>query len=493
MNPLKQLAGQTAIYGLSSIVGRLLNYLLVPLYTRYFIPAEYGVVTELYAYVAFLVIILTYGLETAFFRFSQKQYDKKLVYSTSLISLIVSSILFVVLMISSQQSIANWLEYPQNPEYIMWFALIIGLDAISAISFAKLREQRQAARFALVRLVNIFINIGLNLFFIIYCPYALENGLPTTDLVNSVYDPRVGVGYIFIANLFASGVTILMLLPEMIKSRWTFNTMLWKKMMWYAFPLLVAGLAGMTNETIDRILLKQLLPVGVDKMAAIGVYGAFYKISIIMILFIQTFRFAAEPFFFSQEKQHNSRKTYADVLKYFTILASLIFLSVMLYLDVVKHFVGSSFHSKEGIEIVPILLMANLFLGIYYNLSIWYKLTEKTIYGAILAIFGAVITIILNIILIPKIGFIGSAWATLFCYFSMMIASLLMGRKYYAIPYDLKRVFTYIFLSFALYKISVYFETSMLINTVYLFVFIIAVFVLEKSKKEVISEPELFD
>ena len=493
MNPLKQLAGQTAIYGLSSIVGRLLNYLLVPLYTRYFIPAEYGVVTELYAYVAFLVIILTYGLETAFFRFSQKQYDKKLVYSTSLISLIVSSILFVVLMISSQQSIANWLEYPQNPEYIMWFALIIGLDAISAISFAKLREQRQAARFALVRLVNIFINIGLNLFFIIYCPYALENGLPTTDLVNSVYDPRVGVGYIFIANLFASGVTILMLLPEMIKSSWTFNTMLWKKMMWYAFPLLVAGLAGMTNETIDRILLKQLLPVGVDKMAAIGVYGAFYKISIIMILFIQTFRFAAEPFFFSQEKQHNSRKTYADVLKYFTILASLIFLSVMLYLDVVKHFVGSSFHSKEGIEIVPILLMANLFLGIYYNLSIWYKLTEKTIYGAILAIFGAVITIILNIILIPKIGFIGSAWATLFCYFSMMIASLLMGRKYYAIPYDLKRVFTYIFLSFALYKISVYFETSMLINTVYLFVFIIAVFVLEKSKKEVISEPELFD
>ena len=493
MNPLKQLAGQTAIYGLSSIVGRLLNYLLVPLYTRYFIPAEYGVVTELYAYVAFLVIILTYGLETAFFRFSQKQYDKKLVYSTSLISLIVSSILFVVLMISSQQSIANWLEYPQNPEYVMWFALIIGLDAISAISFAKLREQRQAARFALVRLVNIFINIGLNLFFIIYCPYALENGLPTTDLVNSVYDPRVGVGYIFIANLFASGVTILMLLPEMIKSSWTFNTMLWKKMMWYAFPLLVAGLAGMTNETIDRILLKQLLPVGVDKMAAIGVYGAFYKISIIMILFIQTFRFAAEPFFFSQEKQHNSRKTYADVLKYFTILASLIFLSVMLYLDVVKHFIGSSFHSKEGIEIVPILLMANLFLGIYYNLSIWYKLTEKTGYGAILAIFGAVITLTLNIILIPKIGFIGSAWATLFCYFSMMIASLLMGRKYYAIPYDLKRVFTYIFLSFALYKISVYFETSMLINTVYLFVFIIVVFVLEKSKKEVISEPELFD
>ena len=493
MNPLKQLAGQTAIYGLSSIVGRLLNYLLVPLYTRYFIPAEYGVVTELYAYVAFLVIILTYGLETAFFRFSQKKYDKDLVYSTSLISLIISSILFVFIMISSQQTIANWLQYPQNPEYVMWFALIIGLDAVSSISFAKLREKEQAARFALVRLVNIFINIGLNLFFIIYCPYALENGLPTTDFVNSVYDPKVGVGYIFIANLFASGVTILMLLPEMIKSSWVFNTILWKKMMWYALPLLVAGLAGITNETIDRILLKQLLPQGIDKMAAIGVYGAFYKISIIMILFIQTFRFAAEPFFFSQEKQHNSRKIYADVLKYFVILASLIFLSVMLYLDVIKHFIGSSFHSAEGIEIVPILLMANLFLGVYYNLSIWYKLTEKTGYGALLAIFGAIITLILNIILIPKIGFIGSAWATLFCYFSMMIGSFLIGRKHYSIPYDLKRIASYIFLSFTLYKISVYFESSMLLNTIYLFVFIIAVFILEKSKKEVISEPQLFD
>ena len=493
MNPLKQLAGQTAIYGLSSIVGRLLNYLLVPLYTRYFIPAEYGVVTELYAYVAFLVIILTYGLETAFFRFSQKQYDKNLVYSTSLISLVVSSILFCFLMISFQQPIANWLEYPNNPEYVMWFALIIGLDAISSISFAKLREQKQAARFALIRLLNIFINIGLNLFFIIYCPYALENSLPTTDFVNSIYDPAVGVGYIFIANLFASAVTILMLLPEMIKTSWNFNTLLWKKMMVYALPLLIAGLAGITNETIDRVLLKHLLPDGIDKMAEIGIYGAFYKISIVMILFIQTFRFAAEPFFFAQEKQHNSKKIYADVLNYFSILAALIFLVVMLYLDVVIHFVGSAFHNEKGITIVPILLMANLFLGIYYNLSVWYKLTEKTIYGAMLAIFGALITLLLNFILIPKIGFVGSAWATFACYFGMMVVSFFLGRKHYPIPYDLKRIFSYIFLSFVLYKLSVFFDTTMLVNIIYLVVFVLLVFVSEKSKKEVISEPKLFD
>ena len=492
MNPLKQLAGQTAIYGLSSIVGRLLNYLLVPLYTRYFIPAEYGVVTELYAYVAFLVVILTYGLETAFFRFSQKQYDKNLVYSTSLISLFCSSILFCFLMISFQQPIANWLEYPNNPEYVMYFALIIGFDAICSISFAKLREQKQAARFALVRLLNIFINIGLNLFFIIYCPYAIENSLSSTDFINSIYDKSVGVGYIFIANLVASGVTLVMLLPEMIKTTWKFNATLWKKMMIYALPLLIAGLAGMTNETIDRVLLKHLLPEGVDKMVEIGIYGAFYKISIIMILFIQTFRFAAEPFFFAQEKQHNSRMIYAYVLKYFSILASFIFLLIMLYLDIVIHFIGSAFHNEKGITIIPILLIANLFLGIYYNLSVWYKLTEKTTYGAMLAIFGALITIVFNIILIPKIGFLGSAWATLACYFSMMVASLLLGKKHYPIPYDVKRIFFYIALSFLLYKLSALFNTTLLINTIYLLVFVVIVFLLEKSKKEVISEPKLF-
>jgi len=493
LNPLKQLASQTAIYGLSSIVGRLLNYLLVPLYTRYFLPAEYGVVTELYAYVAFLVIILTYGLETAFFRFAQKQYNKALVYSTSLISLLISSSVFLLLMICFNQNLANWLEYPNNPEYIVYFGFIIAIDAVSSISFAKLREQGQATRFALVRLVNIFINIGLNLFFIIYCPYALSNNLPTTNFVMSLYDPNVGVGYIFIANLIASLITILMLMPEMIKSDWTFNTNLWKKMMAYALPLLIAGLAGMTNETVDRILLKKLLPDGIDKMNSIGIYGAFYKISIIMLLFIQTFRFAAEPFFFAQEKKYNSRKIYADVLKYFTILSSFIFLFVLIYIDIFKHFIGSLFHSEDGLYIVPILLMANLFLGIYYNLSVWYKLTEKTGYGALLSIFGAGITLGFNILLIPKIGFVGSAWATLFCYFSMMVASYFLGRRNYYIPYDVKRIFSYIFSSFILYRISLYYNTNMAINTVYLLLFILIVYILEKSKKEVNSEPELFE
>ena len=492
MNPLKKLAGQTVIYGLSSVVGRLLNYLLVPLYTRYFLPSEYGVVTELYAYVAFLVVILTYGIETAFFRYSQKVPNKKSVYSTALISLLITSCIFVSIIYFNASPISNWLQYPEFPEYIRWFAIIIGLDAVSAISFAKLREQNKASRFALLRLLNIFINIGLNLFFIIYCPYALEKGLSSVQFVNSVYSSDIGVGYIFIANLIASVVTFLMLLPEMIKSVWIFDKSLWKQMMIYGLPLLIAGLAGMTNETIDRILLKHLLPSNVNSSSELGLYGAFYKLSILMILFIQTFRFAAEPFFFAQEKEKNARKVYADVMKYFVIITSFIFLSVSLFYDFIILFLGENYHDPRGFKVVSILLAANLFLGIYYNLSIWYKLSEKTKYGAYLSMFGAVITLCLNFILIPKIGFVGSAWATLICYVSMTVASYYLGRKHYKIPYPLKRISFYLGLVAVLYFTSMIFN-SYIINSLYILIFISIAFYLEKPKKAVISNPKLFN
>ena len=492
MNPLKKLAGQTVIYGLSSVVGRLLNYLLVPLYTRYFLPSEYGVVTELYAYVAFLVVILTYGIETAFFRYSQKVPNKKSVYSTALISLLITSCIFISIIYFNSSPISNWLQYPEFPEYIRWFAIIIGLDAVSAISFAKLREQNKASRFALVRLLNIFINIGLNLFFIIYCPYALEKGLSSVEFVNSVYSADIGVGYIFIANLIASVVTFLMLLPEMIKSVWIFDKSLWKQMMIYGLPLLIAGLAGMTNETIDRILLKHLLPSNVNSSSELGLYGAFYKLSILMILFIQTFRFAAEPFFFAQEKEKNARKVYADVMKYFVIITSFIFLSVSLFYDFIILFLGENYHDPRGFKVVSILLAANLFLGIYYNLSIWYKLSEKTKYGAYLSMFGAVITLCLNFILIPKIGFVGSAWATLICYVSMTVASYYLGRKHYKIPYPLKRISFYLGLVAVLYFTSMLFN-SHIINSLYILIFISIAFYLEKPKKAVISNPKLFN
>ena len=452
------------------MIGRLLNYLLVPLYTRYFLPAEYGVVTELYAYVAFLVIVLTYGLETAFFRFSKKDNDVGVVYSTALISLIVSSIIFVVLMFISSSEISNWMGYAEHTEYIEWFAIIIALDAVSSISFARLREQDKAIRFALIRLINIFVNIGFNLYFIVHKEFGIE--------------------YIFISNLIASTITILLLFPEMFASVWRFDKVLWKKMMIYALPLLIAGLAGITNETMDRILLKHLLPNTEIAASELGLYGAFYKLSIIMTLFIQTFRFAAEPFFFAQEKEGNSRKIYADVMKYFTIIMAIIFLGVTIFYDIVKGFLGSEYHDERGFLVVSILLLANLFLGIYYNLSIWYKLTEKTKYGAYFSLFGAIITLALNFILIPVIGFVGSAWATLACYFSMTGASYFIGRRYFSIPYQIGRIGLYLLSMLGIYFIIYFSDSNMWFNSLYLIGFIISIFLIEKQNKAVISTPK---
>tara|TARA_B100001769_G_scaffold84056_1_gene63967 strand:- start:316 stop:1794 length:1479 start_codon:yes stop_codon:yes gene_type:complete len=492
LNPLKKLASQTAIYGLSSVVGRLLNYLLVPLYTRYFLPEEYGVVTELYAYVAFLVIILTYGLETAFFRFSQTEKNSRVVYSTSLISLLFSSLLFITLMFLFSENIADSIGYSNNQEYVKWFAIIIGLDAISSISFAKLRALNKATRFALIKLVNIFVNIGLNLFFIIYCPYVIENNLQSLNFVNSVYSPSVGVGYIFVANLFASIITILMLLPEMINSVWIFEKKLWKKMMIYASPLLIAGLAGITNETIDRILLKYLLPQSINVSQEIGLYGAFYKLSIIMILFIQTFRFAAEPFYFAQERALNSKKIYADVMKYFVIVIAFIFLLVTTFYDFFINFLGSSYHDERGFMVVSILLLANFFLGIYYNLSIWFKLTEKTIYGAYIAIFGALITIALNYTLIPVIGFIGCAIATLACYFSMTVVSFYLGNKHFPVPYNYSRILMYFLLMISIYVILYYTNFTFIFNSLFILSFMLIVYLIERPKIKESKTKKLF-
>ena len=461
MNPLKKLLSQTAIYGLSSVIGRLLNYLLVPLYTRYFLPAEYGVVTELYAYVAFLVVMLTYGMETSFFRFSKKEETIK-VYSTTLISLLISSAVFISLIFLNSSAISQWLGYANYPEYIQFFALIIGMDAVASISFAKLREQDKAMRFAFIRIINIMVNIGLNLYFIIYQEY--------------------GIAYIFIANLVASAITLVMLFPEMISSSWIFDKKLWKKMMIYALPLLIAGLAGMTNETIDRILLKYLLPNTDMAASELGLYGAFYKLSIIMILFIQTFRFAAEPFFFAQEKEESGRKIYADVMKYFIIIMAIIFLGVTIFYDVIKGFLGSKYHDERGFLVVSILLLANLFLGIYYNLSIWYKLTGKTKYGAYLSIFGAIITLSLNFTLIPVLGFIGCAWATLVCYFSMTVASYYLGKRYFSVPYQVKRILLYLFGMLCVYFCIYFTNSNMWINSLFLLGFVIFVFCLENPK-----------
>lgn len=488
LNPLKRLAGQTAIYGLSSIVGRLLNYLLVPLYTRVLITSDYGIYTEMYAWVSILWVILTYGMETTFFRFSETEHNSKRVYTTSLMSLVATSVIFLGLVLGSSGPIAQWLGYANSTHYVVYFGLILTFDAIAAIPFARLRQQNKPVRFAVIKLINIGLNIGFNLFFILLCPYLLktqpESGIG--GVVASFFNADDLVGYIFISNLIASAVTLVLLLPELWIKKPAFDFGTWKRMLAYTWPLMIVAIAGSINLSMDKILLANLLPGASEEevMSQVGIYGACYKVSIIMTLFVQTFRYAADPFFFSEAGKSDSRIIYADVLKYFTIVTSLLFLATTLYLDVVIRFIGENY--REGRAVIPILLMGNLFLGIFYNLSFWYKLTNKTIYGAGLSVLGAAITVLLNIVLIPKIGYAGSAWASFTAYFIMMISSYFLGKKHFPVPYNLRKILFY--LAFAVILFFVFSFTALeesifkyLFSTLLIGIYMVVIFILERK------------
>ena len=486
MNPLRRLAGQTAIYGLSSIIGRLLNYLLVPLYTRVLITSDYGIYTEMYAYVSILWVILTYGMETTFFRFSQSEKDKARVYSTSLLSLIFTSGIFLVFSLIYERPIAIWLGYADNVKYVVWFSFILAFDAISAIPFAKLRQDNRPVKFAMLKLVNIGSNIGLNLFFILLCPFIL-NTYPdssSADLISSFFNPNDLVGYIFISNLISATLTLILQLPDFPWKSMSFDFAVWKRMLVYTWPLLVVSVAGSINLSLDKILLARLLPEGADVMGQVGIYGACYKVSIIMALFVQTFRYAADPFFFNEAGKSGARQLYADVLTLFMIAVSLIFLVTMMYIDVVILFIGSAY--REGKAVIPLLLLGNLFLGVFYNLSIWYKLTNQTIFGAALSIIGATITVVLNFALIPTMGYYGSAWAAFFAYFAMMVLSYILGQKYFQVPYNLKRLLFYPGLAIGLYFLSEMINpesqiADLAINTVFAVGYLLVVIRLDKK------------
>jgi O-antigen/teichoic acid export membrane protein len=486
LNSIRGLAGQTAVYGVSSILGRLLNYLLVPLYARVFMPEEAAVYVEMYAYVAFFIVILTYGLETAFFRNYQNSDNKATVFSTTLWSIFISSSVFIALGLLFSHQIAGLIQYPDNPEYILYFVLILGLDAISSIPFAKLRADNKAIRFASVKIINILINIVLNLVLILWLPSVFNSTQNQTlhEYLSFFTNGKADVSAIFISNLVSSAVTIILLLPVMLKASFKFDVQLWKAMVLYGLPLLIFGLAGIANETIDRILLKYLLHPDVA-MYNLGIYGMCFKISIFISVFIQAFRYAAEPFFFARAKDKNAPETYATVMNYFVIVCFTIFLGIMMYMDIVKHFVGEMYY--EGLVIVPVLLMGHVFLGVFYNLSVWYKIKDKTRFGAWFSIAGLVVSLSLNFLLIPIIGYMGSAWANFTCYLVMMLLSYFYGQKHYPIPYKIKRFFAYGFLSFALYVVSIYvvFDSQIIqltFNSVLFFGFLFTV---------MISEPEL--
>ena len=488
MKAYKQLAGQTAIYGLSSIVGRLLNYLLVPIYTRVFMPAEYGVVTQIFSYLAVFNILFTYGLETSFFRFFQSHKGDKNIYASSLISISVSSVLLAIALIIFAEPVAQFLlrDGTTGALYVKYFAGILACDAIAAIPFAKLRQENRAKRFAFLRLVNISINILLNLFFFLVCPALVKD--PSFHWLYSIYNPSLGVGYVFLIILISNIITLIMLAPELLRFEGKFNSALWKEMMVYGFPLMIAGFAGNINETFDRILIPFLIQDRTYAMTQVGIYGACYKLSIIMTLFIQTFRYAAEPFFFNHSTKENPQIVYAQVMKFFVIICALIFAGVMLYMNIFEKFIGPDFRS--GIGVVPILLMANLCIGVYYNLSIWYKLTSKTRWGAWLSIIGAVITLIFNFALIPVFGYMGAAWATLICYASMMILSYVIGQRHYPVNYDVKSFFYYIILSIGIWLTSVMIidktgligNRATIFNTGLMLLFIVIIWLSERRK-----------
>lgn len=462
MSYIKKLAGQTAIYGVSTILGRLLNYLLVPLHTYIFATSEYGIVGNMYAYITFLNVVYLLGMETGFFHFSQKWEDRTRVFSAAFTLLFITSVLFSGTILLNEQAIADWLDYSEHSEYIRWTALILAFDTLAAIPFSSLRLREKAKKFATVKIANILINVFLNVFFLLGCPYVLNKAYLSFlhPFINAVYDPAIGVGYVFIANLVASALTLVFLYRELLMFRLRISVSMMKSMVRYASPLVVLGLAGMVNETIDRILLKDLLPYSTkENLSQLGIYNACYKLSIFMTLVVQAFRYAAEPFFFSQATEANDPKNiYADVMKYFVFLGGVIFLGVNFYIDILKYLIGSDYH--EGLKVVPILLMANWALGIFYNLSIWYKLQEKTHLGALISITGALITIGLNFWLIPVLGYMGSAWATLASYGTMVTLSYVLSRKYYPIPYNLGRNFFYIGLAIIFFFGGKYFQES---------------------------------
>ena len=485
MSKLKKLAGQTAIYGLPSILGRFLNYLLFPLYTGMFAPEEYGVVNEIYAMVAFVAVILPWGMETAYFRFSSKEeFAPEEVFKTSLFFVGLSSLLFLGGVVFFTQDVANYMLYPNNPEYVLWMGLALSFDAFSVIPLAQLRQQNRAKKFAFVNFSSIGVNILLNLFFILYCMNVDQAG--GNWITESVFDPSIGVGYVFIANMVQAIIKFLLVAGSYKSFDFKINTSLLKQLFLYATPLVVVGFAGIINETVDRILIRSILEPTLgtkEALSQVGIYGGVYKLAVLITLFTQAFRYAAEPFFFAQDKEGNDRKVYADVMKWYTIVVTMLFLGVMLYLDIIKLLIRREAY-WVGLTVVPILLFANIFLGWIYNLSIWYKLTHKTIYGAILAVTGAVITIGLNMYLIPIMGYEGAAWTTFTSYGSMAVISFFLGQKHFKIPYELSKILGYSVVSVLLWYAStlVYWDSEIMkyaFNTVLMFVFVGFVFLLE--------------
>jgi O-antigen/teichoic acid export membrane protein len=479
LSALKTLFKQTFIYGLATVLPRMLSFILVPLYTDPSVLslAEYGRVSFIFAYFVLFNVVLAYGMETAFFRFFNKEKNQEKVVSTSALSLIITSIVFLGMAFLFRIQISEFIGID-----IQYLNLVFGIllfDALVIIPFAWLRATEKPMRYAVLKILNVAINLGLNVFLLLY----LKDLASGNSFFESIYKPDFEISYIFISNLIASGITLLILIPFYTKIKYSFDTALWKKMMQYAIPVLIAGIAFSINETFDRILLKELLPIDIAE-DQIGMYSACYKIALFMTLFATAYRLGIEPYFFSHSKTDNPQKNYAKILNFFVAFGSVILLTVVVFADLLKPYIIRSEAYYEAMWIVPLILLANFCLGIYHNLSVWYKITDRTKFGAYISVFGAIITLVLNYVLIPIMGYKGSAIATLSAYSLMMVLSFYFGRKYYPIPYNLKKIGLYLVVSITFSMLIFYtgFRENYVVGIAALIVFLGLVFQLEKKE-----------
>ena len=452
----------------------------MPLYVSVLGTSQYGVYASLMAFLILGNVLLSYGMETAFFRFVNKHPgEERAVQKTALFSLLISSVLFLALTLPFSETIGAWLDF--RPEYVLYGLIILALDALAVIPFAWFRIHERPMRYAIIKILNVVINLGFNLFFFLWLPHLAEAN--PDSFWSSIWLDEQKVAYVFIANIIASGLTLLMLLPIYLTIGIGFHAKLWKGMLRYAMPILIAGIAFSINEAFDKILLKYLLPPDIAE-SEVGVYAACYKLGVFMTLFATAFRLGIEPFFFNHAGSDNAKQTYATITKYFSIFGSLILLTVVVFIDVFKQILIPDSAYWEALSIVPIILLANLCLGIYHNLSVWYKITDRTHFGAIISVVGAMITLALNFLLIPLLSYLGSAIATLAAYGSMMLLSYFYGQRYYAVPYSVLRIGGYIGIAIVLSALSFYaLDSNILIGIGFLVLFIGLIY---KNEKQVL-------
>nr|WP_299171150.1 oligosaccharide flippase family protein [uncultured Allomuricauda sp.] len=479
MNPLKRLFKQTFIYGLATVLPRVISFFLLPLYTSVFVNAAgYGQYTNIYAWIAIFNVFLAYGMETTFFRFYHKGENKSTIISTSLISLLGSSLLFLVLALSLKETLASITNI--NADYIKFTTYILVLDALVIIPFALLRAQEKPMKYAVLKSINVIINLSFNVFFLLILPkIAQEN---PEGFFTGIYQEGWEIQYIFVSNIIASGITLLLLLPTYFKVSYKFDAKVWKQMLKYAGPVMIAGIAFTINEVLDKILLTEILPSSIAE-SEVGKYGACYKLALFMTLFGTAFRMGVEPFFFSHAKTEKPQKTYAQITNYFVIIGSVILLGVVVFVDVLGKLLIRNEVYWEALHVVPIILLGSFCLGIYHNLSVWYKVTDQTKFGAYISSIGALITLIMNIALIPKIGYMASALATLAAYGSMMLMSYFFGRKYYPVPYNMRKIIFYLSISIIFSALSFYvFHRNLIAGSLLLLLFLTLVYKLEGDK-----------